>query len=54
MGRSTVQKAVLIEITEGSCQVTTRSILYLKGKYRTDTKGGEGGVSSSHQFDVKR
>ena len=55
MGYSTVQKAVLIDShREGSCQVTSRSILYLKGKYRTDTKGGGEGVSSSRQFDVKR
>ena len=55
MGYSTVQKAILIDShREGSCQVTSRSILYLKGKYRTDTKGGEEGVSSSRQFDVKR
>ena len=40
MGCSTVQKAILI-VTESSCQVTSRSIPYLKEKYKIDVKGGE-------------
>ena len=40
MGCSAIQKAILI-VTEGSnCQVKSRSILYLKGKYRIDVMGG--------------
>ena len=27
-------------VTEGSCEVTSRSLLYLKRKYRIDVKGG--------------
>ena len=43
--RWAVRKATLIDnhCTQGSCQVTGRSILYLKGKYRIDVKEGGGG-----------
>ena len=30
-------------VNEGNCQVTSRSILYLKGKSRIDVKGEGGG-----------
>ena len=42
MGYSTVQNATLID--SRSCQVTSRFILYLKGKYRIDVKVGGKGV----------
>ena len=44
-------------VTEDSCQVMSRSILYLvKRKYRIDVKGdeGEGQLLTSISIDVKR